>query len=79
MIVNPGSVGLPGYEDDRPEQHVIESGSPHARYAILDITDDRCDAQLLAISYDARRAADQARGNNRDDWAVALETGFMTR
>ena len=33
-IVNPGSVGLPACDDDNPP-HVMASGSPHARYAIL--------------------------------------------
>jgi len=34
-VVNPGSVGLPAYEDDSPTYHKMESGSPHARYAIV--------------------------------------------
>ncbi len=29
------SVGLPAYDDDRPYAHLVESGSPHARYAVL--------------------------------------------
>lgn len=38
LVVNPGSVGLPAYDDDAPYPHVIEAGTPHARYAIIDNT-----------------------------------------
>ena len=34
-ILNPGSVGLPSYEDDHPHRHKMEVGSPHARYAVM--------------------------------------------
>ena len=36
LVVNPGSVGLPAYDDVFPEYHVVETGSPHARYALLE-------------------------------------------
>ncbi|MFT9096285.1 MAG: hypothetical protein ABF459_14255 [Gluconobacter cerinus] len=35
VIINPGSVGMPAYDDDRPVAHVIEAGSPHGRYALV--------------------------------------------
>ena len=35
LIVNPGSVGSPGYRETHPYPHVIEAGTPDARYAIL--------------------------------------------
>jgi predicted phosphodiesterase len=34
-IVNPGSVGLPAYDDVHPHKHFVETGSPHARYAVV--------------------------------------------
>ena len=34
LMVNPGSVGWPGYRDTHPFPHVIEAGTPDARYAI---------------------------------------------
>lgn len=77
LIVNPGSVGLPAYSDDTPEPHVVETGSPHARYAILEQIDGHWQAELIALSYDHHRAAKQARQNGRSDWEVALRTGFM--
>jgi diadenosine tetraphosphatase ApaH/serine/threonine PP2A family protein phosphatase len=36
LIVNPGSVGLPAYSDDSPVRHLMETGSPMARYAIVE-------------------------------------------
>ena len=76
MIVNPGSVGLPAYEDNSPAPHVIESGSPHARYAILQHAESWT-VELISVPYNFQRAADQARKNNRPDWAIALQTGTM--
>ena len=37
LILNPGSVGCPSYDDPGAEPHVSESGSPHARYAVLTV------------------------------------------
>lgn len=36
LVVNPGSVGMPGYRDGLPVPHVMEAGAPHARYALLE-------------------------------------------
>ncbi len=71
IFVNPGSVGLPAYSDDLPYPHRMETGSPHARYAILD--GDR--VEHIALAYDFRAAAAAARRNLRPDWACALENG----
>jgi putative phosphoesterase len=77
LIVNPGSVGLPAYDDVLPEYHVMETGSPHARYAIMEHRDDHWQAEIIAISYEHQKAAEQARRNGRPDWEVGLQTGFM--
>ena len=52
LILNPGSVGCPSYDDPGNDPHVSEIGSPHARYAILDIDDQTASADMIAISYD---------------------------
>ena len=78
VIVNPGSVGLPAYTDNSPAPHVIESGSPHARYAILHY-DDVWTVELISVPYDFQKAADQAQKNNRPDWAIALQTGYINQ
>jgi putative phosphoesterase len=77
VVINPGSVGLPAYKDEVPEPHVIESGSPHARYAILRY-DTKWTVELISVPYDSSHAAAQARKNNRPDWATALLTGYTT-
>jgi putative phosphoesterase len=77
LVVNPGSVGLPAYDDETPEYHVMETGSPHARYAILEYKNSNWQAELISVGYDAQQAAQQARRNGRPDWEYALQTGFM--
>jgi len=74
-IVNPGSVGLPAYHTDFPEPHVMETGSPHARYAILTHRDKRWQIDLVAVEYDNHAAVEQAEKNQRLDWAIALRIG----
>lgn len=79
LIVNPGSVGLPAYDDVLPVPHVMETGSPHARYALMEKCGDDWNAEIIAITYDYQKAAEQAIKNNRHDWEVGLLTGFMER
>ena len=77
LIVNPGSVGLPAYDDDQPFPHVVESGSPHARYAIVTSAAGQWSAELITVEYDWERAARDAEAHGRPDWAWALRTGQM--
>ena len=77
LIVNPGSVGLPAYDDVEPEYHMVQTGSPHARYAILERQADQRLVELIAVSYDHHKAAIQASKNGRQDWAIGLQTGFL--
>ena len=76
LVVNPGSVGLPAYEDDAPHPHRMETGSPHARYAVLKKTGRNWSVVLIAIPYDWASAAASARRHGREDWARRLETGW---
>jgi predicted phosphodiesterase len=75
LIVNPGSVGVPAYDDDVPFPHKMETGSPHARYAIISKDAESYAVDHLAIAYDWRKAAATARANGREDWAYSLEYG----
>jgi hypothetical protein len=75
LVVNPGSVGLPAYADNTPVRHKMESGSPHARYAVLTNTTTGWRVELVAVPYDWEKAADRARVNGRNDWAARLESG----
>ncbi len=78
LVVNPGSVGLPAYSDDSPEPHVVETGSPHARYALLDNQDGAWRVTLRCLPYDHIAAARQAARQGRADWESALRTGRLT-
>jgi putative phosphoesterase len=75
LVVNPGSVGLPAYTDTEPVPHRMETGSPHARYAVLTETDSDWMVELIAIPYAWGKAVDQACRNGRNDWAAWLESG----
>lgn len=77
LIVNPGSVGCPGYFDPTPPAHVSEAGSPHARYGLLQQTESGWRVDLMAIPYDWSAASRRAAENGRDEWARALATGFL--
>jgi len=77
LVVNPGSVGIQAYQGHDPGAHVVEVGSPHARYAILESTRWGWKADLVAVPYDWDAAAQRAARNGRDDWARALATGFV--
>jgi predicted phosphodiesterase len=80
LVVNPGSVGVQAYVDDQPHPHVVEVGSPHARWALVERrAGGGWDVQLRATPYDWRVAAAQAEANGRGDWADALTSGFVGR
>ncbi|MBI5471647.1 MAG: metallophosphoesterase family protein [Ignavibacteriae bacterium] len=78
LVVNPGSVGLPAYSDDLPFPHVMESGSPHARYAILTHDASNWSVENVALAYDWESAAKDAEANGRSDWAEWIRTGRST-
>jgi predicted phosphodiesterase len=75
LLVNPGSVGLPAYTMDEPFPYAMESGSPHARYAILTKTSTSWQVEHIEQPYDWDRAAAVAREHGRPDWATWLTTG----
>jgi hypothetical protein len=76
MIINPGSVGLPAYEDPLPPAHVSESRSPVARYAVLQLDGERASFEHIAIPYDHLAAVGRAEENHNHAWAHFLSTGY---
>lgn len=78
LIINPGSVGLPAYDDMLPFPHVIETGSPDARYAIAEWRAGIWIATLIATPYSYGAMAELARKRQRPDWARALASGYMS-
>jgi putative phosphoesterase len=77
VVVNPGSVGNPAYHATEPSIHVSESGAPHARFAVVTMT-DQVAIEHHAIVYDWEHAARRAESNGRADWAHALRTGRVS-
>lgn len=77
LLLNPGSVGLPAYADDCPP-HTVETGSPDARYAIIEYRNGSWQAKHYNIAYPYRYAASLAEQRQRPDWAAALRYGRVS-
>ena len=77
LIINPGSVGLQAYEDEYPVRHVIENGSPEARYAVFEKRAGAWTADLKTVAYDPEPMVRLAILRNRPDWAAALRAGRL--
>jgi predicted phosphodiesterase len=79
LVVNPGSVGLQAYDDVHPHVHWVETGSPHARWALLSREPAGWSVALRCTPYDWAAAARQADDAGRPDWADALRCGRVGR
>ena len=77
IIINPGSVGLQAYDDNKPEYHKMETGSPHTRYSIIEYQTTIQSIEMIAVNYDYKTAVKQASRNKRPDWAKGLQSGYM--
>ena len=77
LIVNPGSVGSPGYRDTHPFPHVIEAGTPDARYAILELAGGVWQVTFRHVPYDHDAMAALARQNGQSELAAVLATGWI--
>ncbi len=77
LIVNPGSVGCPGYSDDTPYEHKVEAGHPLACYCIIEKTASGFAPQFRTVAYDHMSMSRLALKNGRPDWAGALATGWV--
>lgn len=77
IIANPGSVGVQAYTGHDPGPHTVESGSPHARYAIAERSAGAWTLEFIAVPYDWDAASRLALQRGRHDWALALRTGFV--
>jgi diadenosine tetraphosphatase ApaH/serine/threonine PP2A family protein phosphatase len=77
MIVNPGSVGSPGYRDTHPYPHVMEAGTPDARYAVLELSNARWHVTFRHVPYDHATMAALARRNGQPELGSSLATGWI--
>ncbi len=75
LVVNPGSVGMPCYRDRGAAPHVIEAGSPLARYAIVERRASGWSAELHGVPYDYEIAARQAEAFGFPNFAFSARTG----
>ena len=77
LLVCPGSVGCPAYIDNNGSGHVIETGSPHTRYAVIELRGGGILVEQITLPYDYRQAVEKAARSGRPDWEIALRTGMM--
>lgn len=75
LVVNPGSVGLQAFSDDQSGFHIMETGSPDARYAIIEKTASGWLVEHCSIPYDHESMAALAKLRACPDWEVALLHG----
>jgi hypothetical protein len=78
LIVNPGSVGMQACTHDDPEYHIMETGSPDARCAVMETDGRNWLAQLLSVPCETRLVVELAKKNGRPEWVFALATGYFT-
>ena len=77
LMVNPGSVGLQAFSDEYSGFHVMETGSPDARYAIIEKTPTGWLVEHRTVPYDHASMAALARRRGSPDWEVALLRGRL--
>jgi diadenosine tetraphosphatase ApaH/serine/threonine PP2A family protein phosphatase len=77
LVVNPGSVGVPGFSYNVPYPHRIEAGTPDARYAVLELADGAWRVTFRHVPYDHEAMAAIARANGYREFAAALATGWV--
>lgn len=78
LVINPGSVGVPAYDDVLPNYHRMQNYSPLASYAILEKQNDIWQVELLKIPYEVHLAVEQAKQRGREDWADWIKTGRVS-
>jgi putative phosphoesterase len=77
LIVNPGSVGCPGYSDSGVAGRHVSAGTPFAQYAVLDRVQGDWAVMQRIVPYDTTRAVAMARAAGHADWVSALSTGWI--
>ena len=77
LIVNPGSVGCPGFDYDKPFYHKAQAGTPFAAYAVLEKTALGWQPTFRQVRYDNAAAAELAKAHGMADWVSALSTGWV--
>ncbi|WP_377288214.1 metallophosphoesterase family protein [Rhizobium sp. SG2393] len=76
-VLNPGSVGCQAYRDDEPVSHIVETGSPEARYAVITHGDAGLDVTFRLVPYDHLAQARLTERRGDPEWAEALAAGRL--
>ncbi|MFQ6549462.1 metallophosphoesterase family protein [Aestuariibius sp. 2305UL40-4] len=77
VVVNPGSVGCPAYDDDVPVYHHMQTGTPNASYAVIEGAPGDWRVMFRSVPYAWDEASALAAKRGREDWARALATGWF--
>lgn len=75
LIINPGSVGLPAYTDDKPIIHSMENYCSHASYSVIESNRHGWINQQIKVPYDVQLAVNECKKREREDWVHFLTTG----
>lgn len=77
IILNPGSVGCPGYIDDTPVRHVVQTGTSAACYALVERAAGGWATAFRHVPYDPSRMIELAKAANHPNWEGRLATGWV--
>ncbi|MEO1687220.1 MAG: metallophosphoesterase family protein [Pseudomonadota bacterium] len=77
VLLNPGSVGCPAYQDDLPVPHRVQTGSPAACYAIAERVADGWSTSFRHVPYDPARMIRLAHEADHPHWQTRLATGWV--
>jgi predicted phosphodiesterase len=77
QVLNPGSVGCPGFKDTRAEPYSMHTGHVNAAYAIVEEGSHGWSFTFRQIPYDNLAMAEIARSKGDVDWANALTGGWI--
>lgn len=77
-VLNPGSVGCPGFKDTRADPYVMHTGNPCAAYAIIEKRNHGWDFTFRHVPYDHMTMAKLALSKGMPDWASALNGGWIS-
>ena len=79
IVVNPGAVGCPAYFDDRSDPPFIhETGSPDARFAVVEEIGGAFEVSLRTVPYDPSEMQALALARGAETWAEAIGSGWFT-
>ena len=79
IILNPGSVGLPAYLGNGEHRFAMESMTPHAKYAIVQVDGDAINIQQVHCAYNWNKASQAALNNGSANWSQFLLHGRMPK